>query len=253
MIAVVSAGASHGPVGHAGTEAVKGVLFDVDGTLYRQRPVRLAMALELASLPLAGRSPSRAAHVVRCLREYRRAHEELRRLTPQPAAVASVQLRLAADRAGCDVEFVHRTVREWMFERPLKYVRRARRPGVELLLDGLRRKGLQLGVLSDYDARDKIDALGLTGYFSFVCCTTDPAVDALKPDPRGFLHVSAVWGLSPGEMLYVGDRPEVDAAGACAAGLACAIVGRRAGGGAGAGYECTDFRRLAAALAGATA
>ena len=30
------------------------MLFDLDGTLYRQRPVRMLMAMELVTLPLQG-------------------------------------------------------------------------------------------------------------------------------------------------------------------------------------------------------
>jgi hypothetical protein len=33
--------------------SIRGVVFDLDGTLYRQRPVRVCMAVELAALPLA--------------------------------------------------------------------------------------------------------------------------------------------------------------------------------------------------------
>jgi putative hydrolase of the HAD superfamily len=86
--------------------------------------------------------------------------------------------------------------------------------------------GLEVGVLSDYPAATKLAALGVADRFPLVLCSTDPEIRALKPNPRGFLIACKRWGLSPGEVLMVGDRVDVDAAGASAAGMPCVIVGR---------------------------
>jgi putative hydrolase of the HAD superfamily len=51
-------------------------------------------------------------------------------------------------------------------------------------------------------------------------------VNAFKPHPRGFLAACEGWGWSPHEVVYVGDRCEVDAMGAAAAGMPCVIIGR---------------------------
>jgi FMN phosphatase YigB (HAD superfamily) len=58
-------------------------------------------------------------------------------------------------------------------------------------------------------------------------CATDATVNALKPHPRGFLQACAALGLRPADVLYVGDRPDVDLAGARAAGMACALIRSR--------------------------
>jgi FMN phosphatase YigB (HAD superfamily) len=55
-------------------------------------------------------------------------------------------------------------------------------------------------------------------------CATVPAINAFKPHPRGFEEACARLGLEPSEVLYVGDRAEVDGVGARAAGMRCAIV-----------------------------
>jgi FMN phosphatase YigB (HAD superfamily) len=60
---------------------------------------------------------------------------------------------------------------------------------------------------------------------SLVVDATEADVNAFKPHPRGFLAAAARWGLEPGAILYVGDRPEVDAVGAVAAGMRCAVIG----------------------------
>ena len=82
-----------------------------------------------------------------------------------------------------------------------------------------------MGVFSDYPGSDKLVALGVAEHVSLVVCATDEAVNAFKPHPRGLTHACAAWGLRPEQVLYVGDRPEVDAAAAAAQGMPCAIVG----------------------------
>jgi len=141
------------------------------------------------------------------------------------------------------VEEVGLLVEEWMQRRPLKYLRFCRAAGLLPLLDYLDRTRVPIGVLSDYPASEKLAALGLAGRFSPVVCTTDPEVGALKPDPRGFTHVCEHWGLATSEVLMVGDRTDVDAGGAVAAGMPCVIMSASAT--AGDGYvTCSSFERL---------
>ena len=55
---------------------LRAVVFDLDGTLYLQRPLRRRMLVELALSPLRG--PRRAWRDARRLREFRREREALR-------------------------------------------------------------------------------------------------------------------------------------------------------------------------------
>ena len=107
-----------------------------------------------------------------------------------------------------------------MHERPLKHLRRLKATGLDELLARLESARVRIGVLSDYPASRKLQALDLADRFSPVLCSTDPAIDALKPHPRGFLHACAHWSLAPAEVLMVGDRADADAAGASASGMA---------------------------------
>lgn len=201
------------------TRRIRAVLFDVDGTLYRQRPMRLLMAAELGALAL--RQPRRAPAVWRTLSAYRKAQESLR---GREDAHAARQLELAASRARMSTEDVAAIVDEWMVERPLKYLARCRAAGLVDLLEFLSARRVQIGILSDYPAQKKIDALGVSHYFSIVLCGGDADVGAFKPSPRGFLAACARWQLDPGDVLYVGDRMDADAAGAAAAHMPAVIV-----------------------------
>jgi len=208
--------------------AVRGVLFDVDGTLYHQGPLRLRMALELAALPPRG-SLASARRTWAAIRSFRSVREELRELGAAEAPLARLQFERAAERGGMEVGEVEAVVSEWIFRRPLRYLRRCRRAGIESLLDSLASRAIPAGVFSDYPAREKLEALGLAEKISLVACATDVEINAFKPHPKGFVWSCERWGLDPAQVLYVGDRVEVDALGAANAGMPCAIVSRRLG------------------------
>jgi HAD superfamily hydrolase (TIGR01549 family) len=133
---------------------------------------------------------------------------------------------VAASASGLSVAEVQALVDEWIMTRPLKYLQLCRASGLDGLLATLDRLALKAGVLSDYPAEAKLRALGVDGRFWPVLCSTDPEIDAFKPNPRGFLRACELWDMSPSQVLFVGDRADVDAAGASAAGMPCAIVGR---------------------------
>ena len=211
------------------TSGIRGVLFDVDGTLYSQAPLRLLMAADLAASAAFGGSPRRAVRLARMLGEFRRTREALRDRGEFAGPLEDLQFELTAGRINVEVEEVRRLVVEWILERPLKHMPRVRRRGLRQLLATLASRGLRIGALSDYPVDSKLEALGIAEHFSLGLCTTDRVINAFKPHPKGFRHACAIWGLAPQEVLYVGDRPEVDGAGAAAAGMRCVIVGRHRG------------------------
>lgn len=204
---------------------IRAVLFDVDGTLYRQGPLRLRMALELAVLPWTARSLRAARAVWRRVACFRRVREELRALGRPTEPLATLQYEEPARRLGDDPAAVRATIEEWMHRRPLCHLERHRRPGLVDVMDDLQARGLERGVFSDYPPAAKLEALGVADRFSVVVCATDPEVNAFKPHPRGFEHACTRWGLAPEEVLYVGDRADTDEAGARGAGMPACLVG----------------------------
>lgn len=233
------------------TRPLRAVLMDVDGTLYHQGALRCCMGLELCALLVSRQSA--AYRIWRSLGYFRRIREDLRHLGAPAGSLATLQYVAAAQRAGEDPAYLEAVVAEWIHHRPLKYLRRCRRPGLEAFLTFLTRQGIQMGVFSDYPVLDKLQALGLSEMMSLMLCATDPAINAFKPHPKGFWHACALWGVAPDEVLYIGDRPEVDACGAAKAGMPCALLGKREGvasdGNASLGYVTfSSFTRLHHAL-----
>ena len=236
------------------------IVLDVDGTLYRQGPVRRGMLWRLLRAHLV--RPLAGLRTMRALQAYRVAQEELRALAaaggaPSADGMAAEQLRRAAERAGVEARELAPLVERWMERAPLDLVAAAARPGLNAFLDAAAARGIRLGVLSDYPARPKLAALGVEPRFASVLCAQDAAIGAFKPDPRGLRAVLAALDVPPERALFVGDRAEVDAAVAARAGVACVLVGRAArqpGGAPGAGppaeavSRVRDFTELARRL-----
>lgn len=202
---------------HTGPDwaAVKFVVFDVDGTLYEQRALQLRMAQELLLDALCKFSLSE----LKVIRSYRTLRE---RLAEAEAPDFEAQLlKQTAALSGCPEARVRAIAVEWMETRPRPYLMSSRVPGIGALFAGLKRHGKTIGVLSDYDAHDKLAALGLRA--DFVLSAPDPRVGLLKPHPKGLQVLMADAGFASAETLLIGDRVERDGYAARRAGASSLI------------------------------
>jgi putative hydrolase of the HAD superfamily len=99
-------------------------------------------------------------------------------------------------------------------------------PDVFPALDALKADGVRLGVVSNWDSRLPriLEMLGLTEYFDAVGVSHLEGVE--KPDPALFHRVLERMNGEPSRALHVGDIPELDGAGARAAGIDDLLVDR---------------------------
>jgi FMN phosphatase YigB (HAD superfamily) len=221
---------------------VKTMVFDVDGTLYRQGGLRRAMLLKL--LVHAASDPRMGVTTFRALRAYRHA-QELLRDGPVEGDLAAAQLRLACERSGHAKETVEAIVARWMHEEPLPLLERFVEPALRTLLESARDRGIRLGVLSDYPAAAKLRAMNLDQFFDVVVTAQDPAVNRFKPHPSGLVEALRQLGGRADEALYIGDRRDVDGPVAAAVGASCVIVGEPRGRSASTAYIlASDFLEL---------
>lgn len=99
-------------------------------------------------------------------------------------------------------------------------------PEVPAVLDELRRLGARLAVVSNWDSRlpGLLDGLGLADRFDAILVSHLEGVEKPHPDlfRRGLERLRA----RSSEALHVGDTPELDLAGARAAGLEAVLVDR---------------------------
>jgi len=199
------------------------IILDVDGTLYRQDPVRLRIAMRLAGACVT--QPLRTKRAIRAIRAFRGCLEELRStgVADQPAE----QLRRTAEKTEIPEELVRSLIEEWMFKRPLDLVGGFPQKGLHRFLRLAIQHEVRLGVFSEYPAEGKLESLGVREPFAAVVSSFDPEVRRFKPDPAGFLHAARLLDTPPERTLVIGDRDDADGAGARAAGMRFLEIGGR--------------------------
>ncbi len=192
-------------------------LIDLDGTLYRQKPVRWLMAAELLLL---------APHRIRTIQCFRREQERMRAEGCKAGGCPyAAQLDRTAAALGCTVERLRPVICEWMERRPAKWLRMfSRRP----LLDEIARfraAGGKTALVSDYPAAAKLAGMRAGELFDVVVASGEEGGPlALKPDPAGYLLAAERLGLSPDRCLVIGDRDDADGQAARRAAMAFRLV-----------------------------
>jgi len=200
-------------------KTIKLVVFDLDGTLYDQHRVRTAMAARLLWATLLARDTSLA----RTLRAFRICREELG--DGQAPDFLEQQYVLCAARCGRTVEEVRALTAEWMEQRPLPLLRKARAAAVTRFFRALSATGRTIAIFSDYPVREKLAALELDA--DIVVSATDTDVARLKPDPTGLNKILRLSGNAPSSTLMIGDRFDRDWQVARQAGVDAIIRSRR--------------------------
>ena len=126
-------------------------------------------------------------------------------------------------------------------------------------LETFRKRGIKMGLLSDFPPDTKLKNLKIDDYWDTVVCSEISG--RLKPDPMPFLDLAGRMKTPPEDILYVGNSASYDAAGARKAGMKTALIrpkwkrpfsakaggARQAGGGSkatGADFIFSDYRQL---------
>ncbi|OIV37135.1 hypothetical protein BIV57_12455 [Mangrovactinospora gilvigrisea] len=220
------------------------VLFDVDDTLFDYGGAeRDAIAAHLRDEGLAGAFPSAeaAAELWHAVMQRQYARFLAGELTfPGQQAARAREFAAAAGRPLGD----EAAAAAW-FGRYHVHYRACWRafPDAAPALAALRGAGVRLGVVSNSSAaaqRPKLARLGLDGYLADGPLVCAGEFGAAKPDPSIFLAACAELGLPPERVAYVGDRRDLDAEAAAAAGLTGVWLDRAGSGGdagTGSGFD----------------
>jgi putative hydrolase of the HAD superfamily len=182
------------------------VVFDMDGTLYSQHRLRVRIMRDM----LLDAVSRRTLDAIVVLRAYRRIRE---RLAEQE--VPDFGTALVAETANVTArspDEVRSIVEQWIERRPLRYLAACRYPGLLALFAGMRRKGMAIGILSDYPATAKLSALDL--HADHIVCASDNGIGLLKPNPRGLQAILDAAGTTPRQTVLIGDRADRDGAAA---------------------------------------
>ena len=195
-------------------EEIKGIGFDLDGTLYPNYRFNLKLLpfllKELRLLAAFGK----ARTIIRKEQEKNRLPEYdfymyQAEITAKILSVEPKQLKEKIERL---------IYRGW---EPLFEKVRLFKDALKTL-DTLRKAGYKLGLLSDFPPEAKLKNLNLTGYWDAVLCSEQ--CKALKPHPISFIRLAESMDLPPEKILYVGNSRSYDIAGAASAGMKTAWI-----------------------------
>lgn len=181
---------------------VKLAIFDVDGTLYRQKPLRHVMSAELALVSLARLD----IHASRIIQAYRRLREKIGE-AESPYEEAAL-IKQVATKTNISPQRIERVVNEWMLKRPLRHLHRYIYPGTADLFQALRKRGIIIAIFSDYPARNKLDALGL--FADEIIGAGESHLEFLKPNPSGLHIILNQHNILPDNAVMIGDRIDRD-------------------------------------------
>ena len=209
--------------------AIRGVLFDWDGTLVRGEPLGMTVASEVVATyarrniapELTGEQFERAFQAV--LPDYRPGETETSPHISRLLGAAFTWLGLAVSAS--DVEACSR-----LFFREATH-------GISVyddaraLLASLRYRGYRIGVVTNSIFpsslfEPKVNELGLAGYIDALVASAD--VGLSKPNPSPYLRALAEMHIEPHEAIFVGDTAATDIVGARAAGLRAVLLERSA-------------------------
>lgn len=200
---------------------IRGVLFDVDDTLFDSGSEAGSVLAYLRPQGLADQVPDSAA-ALGLWREVRERHYA--RFLAGELTFAGQQRERARElltRLGAHVDLSDQEASAWFAGyQAHRHATRAAFPDAEPALQVLA-PDFRLGVVSNSSAdhqRRKLESIGLLPYFGDRIVCSDPH-GAAKPAASIFRTGCAVLGLRPHEVAYIGDDYETDARGACRAGL----------------------------------
>lgn len=188
---------------------IQAVIFDVDGTLYSQRLLRLLMLRDLLAYYLIRPSLWKDMLILGCFRSLRYEMLGGHHINEN---LLKIQFRATAEKIRVPIIRVEACIEKWMMVHPLKYLRSIRYPGVLDFYNDLRESSIKLAAFSDYPVVEKLCALDMPEMISV--CTTDPDVNSMKPDTKGLLLLVKKLAVPIDTCLLIGDREDKD--GECA-------------------------------------
>jgi putative hydrolase of the HAD superfamily len=201
--------------------AVAALTFDLDDTLYDNRPV-LESAEAATHRWLRRRCPRLAARydvaMLRSLR--RRLAEEQPEISHDYTAVRKLALARAARETGYP-EAVAEEAFQVFFEA------RQRVTFYADVLPALEALSARFPIAVVTNGNADVSRLGIGHFFRFAL--TPAQAGAAKPAAAIFHEAARRLGVAPGAVLHVGDDPQADVAGAMAAGLRSAWLNRAGG------------------------
>lgn len=192
-------------------------VFDLDGTLYFQKKLRMIMASRLFFYYMCHFWQMKDLLIVKKFREVRErwdvivAKDDLTG-TMAGNSIDEAQYKYVSEVMKTSESRVASVIKKWIYDNPLDAVKNSKDAELSVIIESLREQEKTVVIFSDYPTKEKLEALGIEVDKQY--CSTDEAIGELKPSPKGLQIILKDINLDASQVLMVGDRMEKD--GQCA-------------------------------------
>jgi putative hydrolase of the HAD superfamily len=193
---------------------IKGVAFDLDGTLYPNYRINIKLIPFLLKEGRLLSAFGKARKLVR--KEQEISNKPFDNLYQYQTEITAKILNVPAEPLLEKIESLIYRGWEPLFKK-IKLFR-----GAKETLNSLRIAGFKLGLLSDFPPETKLENLGLSDIWDVVHCSE--RCGALKPHTLPFTELASAMSLPVQNILYVGNSRSYDIAGAAKAGMKTAWI-----------------------------
>lgn len=185
-------------------------IFDLDGTLYYQKPFRIKMLYTLIKYVLTHPGSVKDVLLIKKYRQVREHWEECEQELSFEAGLSLDERQYAyvAARKNTDPERVKRAVEFFMHELPLHVLPQYGDEILKDLIKRLKKEEKTVVVYSDYPVEDKLACLGIRADASYT--SGDERIGCMKPDPTGLKLILRDLGCESTDVVMIGDRYEKD-------------------------------------------
>ena len=192
-------------------------IFDLDGTLYFQKPFRIRMAVYLATHVLTHPLAVKDVFIIKKYREVREKWDEIDAdgfmkdtnlsMEDRQYAYVAMKMKVSMERVKDAVEF-------FMMKAPLSILPGYVDEELRKIIHELRESGKKIVIYSDYPVEDKLSALEIKSDGNYT--SGDERIGVMKPDKKGIEVILSDFSISPENAVMIGDRYEKDALAAIA-------------------------------------
>lgn len=197
---------------------MKGIIFDLDGTLYMQKPVRLWMFVGLAKyycLHFWKWRELYGIYIFRSIRE-KDAYKDFS---------VEQQIEYTSKRVKMNQFDLYEKIQYWMFRYPLFLIDRFKNVDLLQYLRSEQNKGKKIIIYSDYPVEDKLNCLKIEPDAIFYPGIN--GINSLKPSATAMQNILNRIEMKPEELLFIGDRKDKDGESARLAGIPFVLVNHK--------------------------
>ncbi|MCL2211395.1 MAG: HAD family hydrolase [Treponema sp.] len=198
-------------------EGIKGIAFDLDGTLYPNYRLNVRLIPFIFKEWRLLSAFGKARNIIR---------EEQKKNMPCRDCFYEHQAEIVAEILKVPAGPLKNKIDSLIYKgwEPLFKKIKLHKYVIETL-EELKKAGYKLGLLSDFPPEVKLEYLNISGFWDAVLCSEHSG--ALKPHPLSFSEMADAMNLQAENIMYVGNSHPYDIAGAAGAGMKTAWIKNR--------------------------